>query len=54
MPIPAFHDWLEHRVPEVPDAGTLALVIGYRQQTASLACPSRLNSWVSSNTHLEG
>jgi len=25
--MPAFHEWLEHRVEEVPDIGSLALVI---------------------------
>ena len=27
MPLPSFTQWLEHRPPEVPDAGTLALTI---------------------------
>jgi len=27
MPIPSFTAWLEHRLAEVPDAGTLARII---------------------------
>jgi hypothetical protein len=27
MPLPSFHDWLEHRVEEVPDIGNLMLLI---------------------------
>jgi hypothetical protein len=27
MPLPSFTQWLEHRPPEVPDIGSLALVI---------------------------
>ncbi len=27
MPLPSFTEWLEDRPPEVPDIGTLALVI---------------------------
>jgi hypothetical protein len=27
MPTPSFHTWLEHRLQQVPDAGSLALLI---------------------------
>jgi hypothetical protein len=27
MPLPSFRNWLEHRPPQVPDIGTLALTI---------------------------
>jgi len=27
MPLPSFHEWLEHRLEAVPDATTLALAI---------------------------
>jgi len=36
MPTPSFTAWLEHRPPEVPDAGSLALAIA-RAGTAGMS-----------------
>ena len=36
MPLPSFTQWLEHRLEEVPDAGTLALLIA-RSGTAGVS-----------------
>ena len=36
MPTPSFHAWLEHRLEEVPDSGTMALTIA-RSGTAGVS-----------------
>ena len=36
MPLPSFHIWIEHRSPEVPDAGQIAFQIA-RAGTAGVS-----------------
>jgi hypothetical protein len=43
MPLPCFRQWLENRLPEVPDMGSAALAIA-RAGTAGVSlCQSRRN-----------
>ncbi len=47
MPTPSFHAWLEHRVKEIPDAGTLALTIA--RAGAAGVSPDRLSKVIGSS-----